>query len=145
LTANIIIIITKKGILGFEFGLYYLVDIDCSIIVVEGGRIIWNHWRAHQYSKLVSTINWMTSSKYLIICVICNKCIIHSYSHLSWHGKGCSSIWKGYQWKTITSSNAPMKLRFRNGKCISCPIMFSSPRYCDPKCYFNLKYNCKTP
>ncbi len=69
---------------------------------------------------MVSTINWMTSSRYLIICVICNKCIIHSYSHPSWHGKDCSSIWKGYQWKTITSSNAPMKLRFRNGKCISC-------------------------
>ncbi len=48
--------------------------------------------------------------KNLASSVICNKCAIPNYSHLSWDKRVCFNIWKGWQWTIIMSLNTPTML-----------------------------------
>jgi hypothetical protein len=83
--------------------------------------------------KWLTPLSWMISSRSLTIGVICNKCIIPNYSHLSWHGKVCFNIWKSHLWMTIMNSNVPMKFRLKSGGYIGLPIMFLSLQELWPK------------
>jgi hypothetical protein len=74
----------------------------------------------------LAPLSWVISSNSLIVGVICSKCVIPDYSHLSWHGKVCFNIWRGYLWMTIMNLNVPMKFKLRSGSYIGLPIMFLS-------------------
>jgi hypothetical protein len=71
-------------------------------------------------------LSWMISCKSLIVGVICNKCVIPSCSHLSWHGRVCFNIWKGRLWMIIMNSRVPMRFKLRSGGYIGLLIMFLS-------------------
>jgi len=96
----------------------------CSLLLSDMDGLYRVTKKPCQYSKAIAPSRWMISSKISTICVICNKCKIHNYSHPSWHGRNCSSIWKGHWWTTNMNSSAPLKFKLANGECINCFITF---------------------
>jgi hypothetical protein len=84
--------------------------------------------------RWLAPLNCMISFKELTIGVLCNKCVLHNYSHFLWHGTlGCFNILKGYQWMIIMNLSVPMKLKLRSGDCIGHSIMFPSPKLLWPQ------------
>jgi hypothetical protein len=81
----------------------------------KGPIIIWGR---------LATLSCMISSKNLTASVICNKCVIPNYSHLSWHGKVYFNIWRGHLWMIIMSSCVTMRFELKIGHYIGLPIMF---------------------
>jgi hypothetical protein len=71
--------------------------ITMHTIVMGHGWHVWNPQRPPiAIQRKITPFSWMISSGSLTIGVICNKCVIFNCSYLSWHGKVCSNIWKGY-------------------------------------------------
>jgi hypothetical protein len=92
--------------------------------VVNGGHL-WNHKRPCQYLKVFAQSSWMILSKSFTFNVIRNRCIIHNFLHISWHGKVCSNILNNHLWMIITNLGTTMILK--NVDYINCPTMCLLP------------------